>query len=98
MDITAPDGANNLRGMIHPSHPTKLQHKVSKGHFVQYFSTPATPCDSQFENASGRPRATVNLKILLDSRCDIQFENTPGPPCATVTFQWVSTAKTMSTL
>ena len=57
----------------------------------KYSWTPA--CDIQFENTSVPPRATLNLKILLDScvrqsirkysltpTCDIQFENSPGHP------------------
>ena len=61
---------NCLWGMIHPSHPTKLQHKATKAHFVQYFSTrviiapialiPLSPLNP--------PRATVILKILMDPR------------------------------
>merc|ERR1711963_1084251 len=54
-------------------------------------------CNSQLENTPGQPRATFNLKILLDTRvrqsirkyswtpaCDIQLENSPWPPRATV--------------
>ena len=56
----------------------------------KYPWTPA--CDSQLENIPWHPRATVNLKILLDTcvrqsirkyswtpACDSQFENIPGP-------------------
>ena len=58
----------------------------------KYSWTPA--CDNQLENTPGQPRATVNLKILLDNRvqqwikkyfwtaaCDSQLENTSGHPC-----------------
>ena len=61
----------------------------------KYSWTPA--CDNQLENSTGPLCATVNLKILLDTRvqqsiekyswtpaCDNQFENTLGHPCATV--------------
>ena len=54
-------------------------------------------CDSQLKNTLGNPHATVNLKILLDTRvrqwiikyswtpaCDSQLKNTLGHPRATV--------------
>ena len=58
----------------------------------KYSWTPA--CDNQLENTPGQPRATVNLKMLLDNRVrqwikkyswtpayDSQLENTSGQPC-----------------
>ena len=59
-----------------------------------------TACVSELENTPGHPRATVNYKILLDTRlrqsiekypwtpaCDSQFENTPRHPRATVNYK-----------
>ena len=66
-------------------------------------------CDIEFENTPGLPRATFNLKILLDPRmrqpiwkyswtpaCDSQFENTPGYLRETVAFQRVFQASARS--
>ena len=67
----------------------RVRHSIWK-----YSWTPT--CNIQFQNTPGPPRATCNLKILLEPRlrhsiwkyswtpaCDIQFGNTSGPPCAT---------------